>query len=86
MLDLVNDVGTVARLVMASEGRCAPEGDLPSLLQGKLAECLWWVLVLADRVDVDITEAYATTLGGIESHLQESVSRLDPDWPKAARG
>lgn len=79
MLGLVNDVGTVARLVMASEGRWAPEGDLPTLLEGKLAECLWWVLVLADRLDVDITTAYATTLGGIESHLQESVGRLRPD-------
>ncbi len=78
MLGLVNDVGTVARLVMASEGRWAPEGDVPTLLQGKLAECLWWILVLADRLDVDIAEAYGTTLGGIEEHLQGSVARLPP--------
>lgn len=78
MLGLVNDVGTVARLVMASEGRWSPGGDIPKQLEGKLAECLWWILVLADRLEVDIIEAYATTLGGIEGHLQESVGRLPP--------
>lgn len=49
MLGLVNDVGTLSRLVMATEGRWAPGGDLDAQLKGKLAECLWWVLVLADR-------------------------------------
>ncbi|MBE2320914.1 hypothetical protein DVA67_033465 [Solirubrobacter sp. CPCC 204708] len=77
MLGLVNDVGTLSRLVMATEGRWAPEGDLPELLRGKLAECLWWVLDLADRLDVDITEAYTTTLTGIEHNLNASIARLD---------
>lgn len=77
MLGLVNDVGTVSRLIMATEGRWAPEGDLDALLRGKLAECLWWVLVLADRTGVDIAEAYETTLGDIEAHLAGAVGRLD---------
>lgn len=77
MLGLVNDIGTLSRLVMASEGRWAPDGDLPSQLRGKLAECLWWVLDLADRLDVDIAEAYETTMGEIEAHLENSV--LGPD-------
>jgi NTP pyrophosphatase (non-canonical NTP hydrolase) len=76
MLGLVNDVGTLSRLVMATEGRWAPEGDLDAQVKGKLAECLWWVLVLADRTGVDLAEAYATTMDGIETHLRESVGRL----------
>lgn len=76
MLGLVNDVGAVARLVMATEGRWSPGGDVSQQLEGKLAECLWWVLVLADRLDVDLAEAYRTTLGDIESNLGESVRRL----------
>jgi NTP pyrophosphatase (non-canonical NTP hydrolase) len=75
-LGLVNDVGTVARLVMASEGRWSPGGDVPEQLAGKLAECLWWILILADRLDVDITTAFDKTLHGIESHLNASVERL----------
>jgi hypothetical protein len=76
MLGLVNDVGTLSRLVMATEGRWAPEGDLPELLHGKLAECLWWVLDLAARLDVDITDAYTSTMGDIETRLQQSIARL----------
>lgn len=79
MLGLVNDIGTLSRLVMASEGRWAPEGDLDEQLRGKLAECLWWILVLARRLDVDITDAYGATLAEIEAHLGESVARLDGD-------
>lgn len=79
MLGLVNDIGALSRLVMATEGRWAPEGDVPALLGGKLAECLWWVLVLADRLDVDITEAYETKLGDIAAHLQGTVDRPPTD-------
>ena len=78
MLGLVNDVGALSRLVMASGGQWAPEGDVPELLRGKLAECLWWVLVLADRLDVDISDAYASKLAGIETHLQAAVRDLPP--------
>jgi NTP pyrophosphatase (non-canonical NTP hydrolase) len=76
MLGLVNDVGTLSRLVMATEGRWAPGGDLDAQLKGKLAECLWWVLVLADRTGVDLAAAYASTMGDIEAHLEGSVERL----------
>jgi NTP pyrophosphatase (non-canonical NTP hydrolase) len=73
MLGLVNDVGTLSRLVMASGGQWAPEGDVDEQLRGKLAESLWWILVLADRLDVDIADAYTAKLGAIEAHLTEAV-------------
>ena len=50
MLGCVADVGELGRLVMAKEGRWLHEGDLPKELDDKLADCLWWVLVLADRL------------------------------------
>ena len=61
---------------LAAGGQWAPQGDVPSLLREKLAECLWWVLVLADRLDIDMTDAYVSKLGAIEAHLQDVVSRL----------
>lgn len=79
MLGLVNDIGAVSRLVMAAEGRWVPEGDVHALLRGKLAECLWWVLVLADRLDVDITAAYESKLGEVEAHLQDVVAAFRTD-------
>jgi NTP pyrophosphatase (non-canonical NTP hydrolase) len=74
MLGLVNDIGTVSRLVMASEGRWAPEGDVAEQTAGKLAECMWWILVLADRLDVDLDVAYGTTMDRIEAHLESRVT------------
>jgi hypothetical protein len=82
MLGFVNDVGAVARRVMASEGRWAPEGDVPTLLGGKLAECLWWILVLADRLEVDLDAVFPSTLGEIESRLRASASRLPGPEPE----
>lgn len=77
MLGLVNDVGALARLVVATEGRWVPEGDVTEQLEGKLSECLWWILILADRLDVDITDAYTKTMDRIGGHLAESVERLE---------
>jgi NTP pyrophosphatase (non-canonical NTP hydrolase) len=79
MLGLVNDVGTLSRLVMATEGRWVPEGDVAAQLRGKLGECLWWVLVLADRLDVDVTEAYESKLGAVEAHLEAVIGAFSAE-------
>jgi NTP pyrophosphatase (non-canonical NTP hydrolase) len=75
VLGLVNDVGALSRLVMATEGRWVPEGDLPSQLSAKFAECLWWVLVLSDRLDVDISEAFNANMARIETGLEASIAK-----------
>jgi NTP pyrophosphatase (non-canonical NTP hydrolase) len=74
MLGLVNDTGALGRLVMATEGRWKPEGDLPSQISEKLADCLWWILVLSDRLDVDIAEAFVANMERIELGLKESIA------------
>jgi NTP pyrophosphatase (non-canonical NTP hydrolase) len=76
MLGLVNDVGTLARLVMATAGQWVPEGDVTQQLRGKLAECMWWILVLADRLEIDIDAAYSETMIRIEERLTQSITRL----------
>lgn len=73
-LGLVNDVGTLSRLVMAAEGKWKPEGELADLLPAKLSECLWWLLVLADRLDVDLDTAFAARMDELEAHLRESIA------------
>jgi hypothetical protein len=76
MLGFVNDVGTLSRLVMATQGRWRPEGDVPQQLRGKVSECIWWVLVLADRLDIDIDESFGETMDGIERHLEQATSQV----------
>jgi NTP pyrophosphatase (non-canonical NTP hydrolase) len=75
MLGYVYDIGELGRLVMATEGRWAHKGDLPRELEDKLSECLWWVLVLADRLGVDITTAFTAKMNDLDVELTKSVAK-----------
>jgi NTP pyrophosphatase (non-canonical NTP hydrolase) len=75
MLGYLYDIGELGRMVMAGEDRWLHEGDLPRELQDKLSECLWWVLVLADRLGVDITKAFITKMNDVDVQLTKSVAR-----------
>jgi NTP pyrophosphatase (non-canonical NTP hydrolase) len=78
MVGFMQDVGDLGRLVMAAEGRWKHGGDdLPGALGHELAECLWWVLVLAKRLDVDITDAFASTMAGLDAQLTARLAQPD---------
>ncbi|GAA4956037.1 hypothetical protein GCM10025331_52010 [Actinoplanes utahensis] len=54
---------------MAVDGRrVIPHAE--DRLGHELADCLWSVLVLADRYGVDLVAEFAEMTGGIEQHLQ----------------
>lgn len=76
MVGFMQDVGDLGRLVMAAEGRWA-HGDPAEDLPRELAECLWWVLVLAERLDVDIAEAFASTMAGLDARLTARLAQPD---------
>jgi NTP pyrophosphatase (non-canonical NTP hydrolase) len=75
MLGYLYDIGELGRLVMAAEDRWLHEGDLRRELDDKLSECLWWVLVLADRLGVDITKAFTTKMNDLDVQLTKSLPR-----------
>jgi len=75
MLGFSNDVGTVGRLILAHDGTWDIEGDVDAQLKHKLSESLWWVIVLAERLGIDITEAYTGTMDRIEQGLAPAVGR-----------
>jgi hypothetical protein len=68
-----NDAAYVGRLVLAAERTWGIDGDVDAELRHKLAECLWWVFVLADRLDVDMPEAYAATMDRIDAGLERTL-------------
>ena len=59
---------------MAAEGRWVPDGDVTAQTADKLGETLWWILVIARRLDVDIDRAFAATMNRIEMHLERSLA------------
>ena len=65
-----NDAAYVGRLVLAAERTWGIEGDVDAELKHKLAECMWWLFVLADKLDVDLPDAYAETMQKIGDGLR----------------
>lgn len=76
MLGLVGDAGTLSRLLLATQGTWPLGGDVPANLRHKLAECLWWILVISDRLGVDIDEAFEVFASGLEADLGSAVEAL----------
>lgn len=68
-----NDAAYVGRLVLAAERTWDIDGDVDAELRHKLAECLWWIFVLADKLDVDLSEAYEVTMNRISVGLQQTL-------------
>jgi len=68
VVGLMQDVGDLGRLVMASEGRWAHGADVPAALGHELGEVLWWLFVLAERTGIDLEVAF-------EGFLAERVER-----------
>ncbi|WP_329065281.1 hypothetical protein [Streptomyces sp. NBC_01429] len=72
-LGFANDAAYVGRLVLAAERTWDIEGDVDAELRHKLAERLWWVLVLADQLGVDAPRAYADTMDRIDAGLTRTL-------------
>ena len=68
MMGFVGDVGDLAKLVMAAEGTRSDVGG-PGALEHELADCLWSVLVLAARYEVDLGGAFDRTMDELAERL-----------------
>lgn len=55
-LAFLTDAGLVGRLTMSQQQRW-PIANTKSELEHKLGENIWWIIVLANRMDIDIKEA-----------------------------
>jgi NTP pyrophosphatase (non-canonical NTP hydrolase) len=70
-LGFVGDVGDLAKLVMAQNGR----RDIPNAedkLAHELSDCLWSVIVLAHAHGVNLENAFWETMDGLEQHLDQT--------------
>ncbi|MGY4674796.1 MazG-like protein [Ursidibacter arcticus] len=52
-LAFLSDAGLVGRLTIAQQQRW-PASGCEGQLEHKLAECVWWLMVLAERMDIDL--------------------------------
>lgn len=70
-LAFLTDAGLVGRLAMSQQGRW-PKGEetIPEL-EHKLGECIWWLAVLAKRMDINIEEVTEKFLAKTEKLFGE---------------
>ncbi|MEJ7838267.1 MAG: hypothetical protein WKF81_05580 [Thermomicrobiales bacterium] len=73
MLCFANDVGYIGRLLLAREGIWGIDGNPTAEFEHKLAESLWWNFVIADRLDIDRTDAFNSTMDKIQAELELAV-------------
>lgn len=55
-LAFLTDAALVARHTMSQQGRW-PKAGTDSELEHKLGESIWWLIVLADRMEINIKDA-----------------------------
>ncbi len=69
-LGFVGDVGDLAKLVIAENGkRNIP--DSKAKLEHELADCLWSIIVLSQIHQVDLEASFLRTMNELEQHLAE---------------
>ncbi|MER7194863.1 MazG nucleotide pyrophosphohydrolase domain-containing protein [Streptomyces flaveolus] len=78
----VGDVGDLSKIVMAEDGLRQGVGGRAAL-EHELADCLWSVLILAYRYDVDLESAFRRTMAELDERL---TARLGRDAPRQAGG
>jgi NTP pyrophosphatase (non-canonical NTP hydrolase) len=64
----VGDAGDLTKLIMAKEGVRRID-DVDEKLAHELADCLWCVLVLADRLGIDLEAAFLQTMDELKASL-----------------
>jgi len=67
-LAFLTDAGLVGRLAMSQQGRWL-KANTNEELQHKIGECIWWISVLANRMDIDLNAAVEDFLTNTENLL-----------------
>lgn len=68
-LAFLTDAGLVGRLTMSEQGRWPAGNNSKAELAHKLGESIWWLIVLAERMDIDIQDVTAKFLTKTEQLL-----------------
>jgi NTP pyrophosphatase (non-canonical NTP hydrolase) len=66
-LGFVGDVGDLAKLVIAENGKRNIANSKEKLAH-ELSDCLWSVIVLAHVHDIDLEDSFVKTMNDLESH------------------
>ena len=71
-LGLMGDLGDLAKLIQAHLGirGTLPKQELKAKLSHELADCLWSILVLSDKLQINLEDAFVATIDALEERFQ----------------
>lgn len=70
-MGLVGDVGELAQVVMAKSG-IRKIDNVDESLNHELSDCLWSILVLANKYDIDMEKSFVESMDKLEERLKSS--------------
>ncbi len=68
MSGFVGDVGDLSKLIMAKNNLRTKE-NVDTALAHELSDCLWSILVLADKLKIDLPKEFMSTMDSIEQKI-----------------
>jgi NTP pyrophosphatase (non-canonical NTP hydrolase) len=75
MSGFVGDVGDLSKIIMAKHGLRGMD-DVDAKLAHELSDCLWSVLVLADKYKIDLAAEFNKTMDGLDQRIETESAAL----------
>ncbi len=72
MAGFVGDVGDLSKIIMAKNGLRAMD-DVDKKLAHELSDCLWSILVLAKKFNIDIETEFMKTMDELDSRIDSEM-------------
>lgn len=73
MAGFVGDVGDLSKIIMAKHG-LRDMDDVDQKLAHELSDCLWSVLVLAGKYNIDLTTEFQKTMDALDSRIDSELA------------
>jgi NTP pyrophosphatase (non-canonical NTP hydrolase) len=70
----VGDVGDLSKIIMAKHGLREME-DVDNKLAHELSDCLWSVIVLADRYKIDLANEFMKTMAVLDKSIDDQLAK-----------
>ncbi|HET7126690.1 MAG TPA: nucleotide pyrophosphohydrolase [Lysobacter sp.] len=78
-LGFVGDVGDLAKLIQANAGVRRID-DCKAKLGHELADCLWSIIVLANKCGIDLEAEFAKNTRELMEHVSGQLDMKQPTW------
>lgn len=73
MSGFVGDVGDLSKIIMAKHGLRGMD-DVDAKLAHELSDCLWSVLVIADKYKIDLASEFTKTMDGLDKRIESEAT------------